>query len=292
MNEEFLSIPPHIWKGIFSLLKVLGAGLLLGIFASRYQKRKEIELQVKASVLKLQLQTYVRLNSLLSRIMSVIAPPLTRESFFQEIINSDLMGIRYMEYPSFFDSIDAFDSYYKELVAIHNSEHIYMQYTVERKLQELIHYLSEIKMMLDAFCDTEHTVGLLPDMETADVHIRTGVQITGICIQNDLLRFHYEMDRILSHEISHISLSYRSHYLKTFRERVQGYIWSKRRKWKLPASGNSILAERIPVIVTYLAYVHFSHIYTPQEWYRLPKETVKEKLGEFHTVFLSNMHHG
>lgn len=54
--DEFLNIPSYIWKGIFSLAKVLGTGLLLAFFATKYQKRKEIELQVKANVLKLQLE--------------------------------------------------------------------------------------------------------------------------------------------------------------------------------------------------------------------------------------------
>ena len=51
--ENFLNIPSYIWKGMFSLAKVLGTGLLLAVFATKYQKRKEIELQVKANVLKL-----------------------------------------------------------------------------------------------------------------------------------------------------------------------------------------------------------------------------------------------
>ena len=94
MAEDFLTLPAYIWKGIFSVLKVLGAGLLLGIFATKYQKRKEIELQVKADVLKLQLETYVKLNALVSRIRTIIAPPPIKEAYFQEIIDTGSLNIR------------------------------------------------------------------------------------------------------------------------------------------------------------------------------------------------------
>lgn len=309
MAEDFLTLPAYIWKGIFSVLKVLGAGLLLGIFAAKYQKRKEIELQVKADVLKLQLETYVKLNALVSRIRTIIAPPLIKEAYFQKIIDTESLNIKYMEYSSFFDSIEAFDNYYKGLVTFHHSEHIYMQYAVEQKLSEFIGYMTELKMALDAFCDTENS-SIQIDRNISEDHIQTSCQLTGICVQNDMTRFYCEMDQLLAYEISHISLEYRSHYMKSAKERIlrhiasvlEKYIYEESAKGKLAhwfyfkilfrSYGNSTLLTKMPIIIVHWAYVHNSHKYTPEEWYNLPDDEAQEMIEEFYSIYVSNQHHG
>jgi hypothetical protein len=41
MFDSYLGLSPLIWKGIFSFLNVFIVGLLLALFATKYQKRKE-----------------------------------------------------------------------------------------------------------------------------------------------------------------------------------------------------------------------------------------------------------
>ena len=307
--EDFLNIPSYIWNGLFSLFKVLGAGLLLAVFATKYQKRKEIELQVKANVLKLQLETYVKLNALYAEIQTQIAPPLHMEDFFDGIIDKETMGVKYMEYTSFFDSEEKFDDFYHRLVSIHNSDHIYMQYSVIQKLKEFISYLTEIKEFMDAFCDTEHYVYKGDDEMIAKEHIRLGYQLTGICLQNDLTRFYGQMDQMLAYEVSHISLSYRSHYFKSIKDRIMKPLceylerYMDEDNWKgrltgwfyyhmiFRTYGNSVLIMRMPTITMHLAYIHSSHKVTPEEWYENQDRT-RSLLDEFYHVFKSNLHHG
>lgn len=306
--EEFLNIPSYIWKGIFSLAKVLGAGLLLAFFATKYQKREEIELQVKANVLKLQLETYVRLNALYAEIQTVIAPPLKMEAFFDSIIDTETMGVKYMEYSSLFDSEEKFDDFYHRIVSINYSDHIYMQYSVSQKLQEFIGYLSEVKLFMDAFCDTEHAL-YKEDEKIANDHIRLGYQLTGICLQNDLTRFYGQMDQMLAYEVSHISLSYRSHYLKSIKDRLMKPLceylerYMDEDNWKgqlagwfyyhtiFRTYGNSVLLVRMPTITMHLAYIHSSHKVAPEEWYDDQKK-VRPYLEEFYNVFTSYLHYG
>lgn len=307
--EDFLSIPPYIWKGIFSLLKILGAGFLLALFATKYQKRKEIELQVKANVLKLQLESYVKLNAIFSEIQSIIAPPLHQEVFFASVIDTTTLGIKYMEYSSFFDSMECFDGYYKRLLKVQKSEHIYMQYSVEQKLSEFISYLTELKIFLDAFCDTEHTTALGLDKKTADEHIQKAYQLVGICVQNDMGRFYGQMDQLLAYEVSHITLSYRSHYLKSIKEKVMKFISEHLEKYIdqdntkgraanwfyfqviFRSYGNSVLLTRIPTIIMHLAFLHYSRKITPEEWYDQP-EKMRTLMEEFLIVYRANLHHG
>lgn len=273
MAEDFLTLPAYIWKGIF------------------------------------QLETYVKLNALVSRIRTIIAPPLIKEAYFQEIIDTESLNIKYMEYSSFFDSIEAFDNYYKELVAFHHSEHIYMQYAVEQKLSEFIGYMTELKMALDAFCDTENS-SIQIDRNITEDHIQTSCQLTGICVQNDMTRFYCEMDQLLAYEISHISLEYRSHYLKSAKERIlrhiasvlEKYIYEESTKGKLAhwfyfkilfrSYGNSTLLTKMPIIIVHWAYIHNSHKYTPEEWYNLPDDEAQEIIEEFYSIYVSNQHHG
>lgn len=307
--DDFLSMPPYIWKSIFSVLKVLGAGLLLALFATKYQKRKEIELQVKANILKLQLETYVRINTLFSEIQSMIAPPLRKEACFEEIIDAEKFGIRYMEYSSFFDSMEKFDDYYIRLNNLHQAGHIYMQYQVEQKFSEFMSYMSELKMFLDAFCDTEHAKELHLPEKRAEEQIQFAYQMVGICVQRDMTRFYGQMDQLLAYEVSHISLSYRSHYLKSTRdcivkflqEFLETYLADKGWKGRLAklfyykvffrCYGNSTLLTFLPIIMTQLAYIHYSHSISPELWYDNPEKST-QLMKEFYTVFKSNLHHG
>lgn len=307
--EDFLDIPPYIWKGVFSLLKVLGAGLLLAIFATKYQKRKEIELQVKANVLKLQLDTYVRLNSLFAELQTLIAPPLQKEAFFESIIDTETLHVKYMEYSSIFDSEKNFDDYYHRLVSFQHSEHIYMQYSVDQKLQEFIGYLTEVKEFLDAFCDTENAVYTGRDKKIAEEHIKLAYQLTGICLQNDIIRFYGQMDQMLAYEVSHISLSYRSHFFKSLKDKIlkpvceylERYMAEDNWKGKLTCwfyyhtifrtYGNSVLLMKMPTITMHMAYIHSSHKISPEEWYDEP-EKMRPLLESFYFVFKSNLHHG
>lgn len=306
--ETFWALPPYIWKGIFSLAKVLGAGLLLAIFATKYQKRKEIELQLKANILKLQLETYVKLNALFAEIHTIIAPPLQKEAFFEAIIDTETVDVRYMEYSSFFDSMEKFDDYYHRLLTLHNEAHIYMQYSIEQKVEEFIQYLSEVKTFMDAFGDTEHAEVLGLDRKVADEQIRLGYQLAGICLQNDMSRFYGEMDQMLAYEISHITLSYRSHYLKSMKDRIMKPIceylerYMDRDNWMgkftnwfyyhtiFKSYGTSVLLVRLPLIMTHLVYIHYSHGMTPEEWYA-DGERTRSLIEKFYNVFKSQLHH-
>lgn len=305
--EDFLFIPPYIWKGIFSIIKVIGAGLILAFFATKYQKRKEIELQIKANVLKLQLDAYVKINDMISEIRSIIAPPLVKETWYEDIIEAEKFGIKYMEYSSFFDSEEKFDAYYNQLVALNHREHIYLQYRVEQKLSEYISYLTELKTFLDAYSDTERCSVFGFQAETAEVHIQEAYRITGICMQSDMNRFYAEIDRMLATEIRHISLSYRSHYIKSLREWclekitiiLEKYLDEK--SWKgniamwfyyhvlFRSYGNSRLLQTLPVLVVYFSYIHYSDKYTPEQFY---DEEHADEIEAFHRIFQSQLHHG
>ncbi len=308
--NEFWSIPQYIWEGIFSLLNVLGVGLLLAWFATRYQKRKEIELQLKANVLKHQLESYVKLNSAFGKIRSQIAPPLYREAYFQSIINTKIFNIKYMEYSSFFDSMGRFDEYYKSMVELQQTEHIYLQYDVEQKLSEYLNYLSEVKQFLDAYCDTERMDVLSVGKNKVEEHIRSAYQLTGICLQNDINRFYCQMDQLLAYEISHVSLGYKSHYIKSARESILKFISERMEKfihkpdWKGKAAewfyfkvlfrsyGNSSLINHLPMLAVHFAYLHYSDRYTPEQWLDLGEEKASNLILDFQTVFWSNLHHG
>jgi len=64
-NTPFLNMPPYVWKGIFEVVKILLAGIVLGTFASKYQKRKEVEMQVKGKILKARIDSLEKIDNIM-----------------------------------------------------------------------------------------------------------------------------------------------------------------------------------------------------------------------------------
>lgn len=69
MFDLYLGLSPLIWKvSIILLSGVFIVGLLLALFATKYQKRKEVEIQIEGEILKLRLKAYERINVFLGRL--------------------------------------------------------------------------------------------------------------------------------------------------------------------------------------------------------------------------------
>ena len=307
--NDFLNIPPYIWKDIFPILKVLGVGLLLAFFAAKYQKRKEIEIKIKGEVLKLRLRAYVKINVMLSEIQHLIAPSLYKQGEYIKMLDGFDFLFKYVEYTSFFNSEETFDDYYCRLQNLLNEEHIYLEYEIEQKLLEMINYFSEIKMMLDAFCDTEHSDGWKLSEKVVNDHIQMAYQTTGVALQNDMNRFYCQMDKLIAKQMRNISLSYKDAYLKRwhdyvhkfFAKNLEPYIedkgcWGKVSQFfyfriLFPSYGNSLLIKNIPRLITALMFIHYSNEYTRDEFDKLNEDDIQKKIQMFYSIYMLNYHH-
>lgn len=104
MFDLYLGLSPLIWKGIFSFLNVFIVGLLLALFATKYQKRKEVEIQIEGEILKLRLKAYERINVFLGRLYQHIAPPAYQEVEYEVYLDGFNFWYNHPEFAKCFNS--------------------------------------------------------------------------------------------------------------------------------------------------------------------------------------------
>ncbi len=98
--NEFLSIPEFIWELIFKVIEVLAVGLILGAFASHYQKRKEYEIKIKSEILKLRLAAYERIAKMTYKIYNLIAPSYQDQIKLGQLLDGQPYKFTNLEYSS------------------------------------------------------------------------------------------------------------------------------------------------------------------------------------------------
>ncbi len=300
MFSIIFSIPPYIWSGIFKLLQVLGVGLILGWFASRYQKRKEVEIKIKGNLLQKRLTTLEKVNHLNSEIYHTIAPPIPIQPDYISLLNKFDFPIYELEYSKFFDNETAFDDYYSKLGQLIIDEHIFFDYDIDRHLSEYQNYLTEIKLLLDAFCDVEHN-------ENTD-KINNAYKCFGLLFQHDLRRFYAIIDLSIAKQIRKISLAYKDQYFKRIYNNIhyklsllsEKHLKEQNKKGKISRKiyynylyshyGNSILLQNVEYAIVLLMYIHYSDKYTIQQFEDLPEEKKSELIKTFDVQFRMNYH--
>ena len=300
MFSIIFSIPPYIWSGIFKLLQVLGVGLILGWFASRYQKRKEVEIKIKGNLLQKRLTTLEKVNHLNSEIYHTIAPPIPIQPDYISLLNKFDFPIYELEYSKFFDNETAFDDYYSRLGQLIIDEHIFFDYDIDRHLSEYQNYLTEIKLLLDAFCDVEHN-------KNAD-KINKAYKCFGLLFQHDLRRFYVIIDQSIAKQMRKISLAYKDQYFKRIYNNIhyklslqsEKHLKEQNIKGKISRKiyynylyshyGNSVLLRNVEYAIALLMYIHYSDKYTIQQFEGLPEEKKLELIKTFDVQFRMNYH--
>lgn len=290
---SFLGLPEFLWKCIFDVAKILIVGLILGVFAAKYQKRKEVEHKIKGELLKLRLETLKKLNALNFLIYKRIQPPIEQESVYMSIINGMPFIVRECEYCSFFASKSDFDAYYKSIGEFVQQEQIHFNYKVSSILTEYLSYLAEIQTFLYAFADT------CPERKD------TAAQVLGIVLQNDFNRFYAKIDQTIAHEFRHITIEYKSHYIKSIYNRCRLWLINKLEqqvggnkiyktlyyKCVYRLYGHSELIRHPVEIILIFMYVYYMDKYTRDEFDDMSDNKERTELvNAFHQKFIANYH--
>lgn len=221
MTSYFLNIPDYVWKGILEIVKLLSVGIILGLFASRYQKRKEMEIHIKGEVTKLRLEAYKKIAKLIAEFRHLVDPPLALQAVYERFFNGMPFDIQEIEYSFMFDSGKEFDDFYHRLNSLYDNNSMYLDYQMAKQYAEMSGYLSELKMMLDAFCDTESI--LITDKVVVDQHIKMAYNLAGIVLQMDINKLYGKTDTVIAERMRNIRLSFNSKH-------IWQKIWDKREK--------------------------------------------------------------
>lgn len=306
MSDTYLGLSPLIWKGIFSFLNVFIVGLLLALFATKYQKRKEVEIQIEGEVLKLRLKAYERINIFFGKLYQQIAPPAYKQIAYEEFLDGFSFRYNHPEYARCFNSEKEFDDFYFGMQNVLQMEHPYLDFDVEVRLRDSLAMLTHLKLMLDAFTDIEHLNTWHFSKEVSQRHIDLAYQLTGIAMQHEVMGLYCKMDKLLAKRLRNITLSYEEPRFRKWwyqmMEHLFAYIdkWSYERSWKTKfywilawvfGGSRERLAGMFPYLPVMYMYVHYSEKYTRNEFDDLSEETRNKLMREFLTHFTLQFNH-
>jgi hypothetical protein len=212
------------------------------------------------------------------------------------------------EYPSYMNSEQEFDSYYRDLSHLCSEEHIFLDSNVEYRINEYLDYLTEIKMMLDAYSDMENSRTDI-DKGMCEKLINFAYQTFGLALVNDFDRFYSNIDNVIAREVSAMTLGFRNKRLKimlyNLRHRVASYIiglsYSKRKINKVVANciysslflsklSNSTLARYPNYLIVLLMRIHYSTNYSVEQFDSLSDGERKQLIRNFYARYMSLYH--
>lgn len=303
----FLGMPEYVWTSIFQITEILGVGLILGFFASHYQKRKETEYYLQGELAKNRIDSYKNIIGIISGIYNSIAPPLEKQLLFEELLDGMPFRIVQTTYPTFLSGEKEFDEYYKAVSGLCIREHIFLDAKVEYSLNGYLGYLSELKQMLDAFCDVMRDKEGSAE-EDRQLQINLAYRCFGIALSQDFGRYYSKLDETISDKVKHLQIGFRGKRLRLkivamnnrisdilFRNmKTGGKVKTKLSWWLFRLLFRSKLDYMLTAYPDYLIVllmrIYYSDSYTVEEFDSLPADRRDLLIEKFHQAFISQLH--
>lgn len=133
----------------------------------------------------------------------------------------DVGTFRY-QCPDAFRDEKTFDEYYKRLQGLQRDYQIYLDDETSRQLDHSVGFYTQVKKMMDAFCDTEHVVDLGLKKEEARKHIDLMYRLMGMMMFSHCTRAFAELDMMVCRKMNRLYLTYRKHRIRKMLRRI-GY---------------------------------------------------------------------
>lgn len=299
-------MPQFMWEGLFPILYVLVPGVVMALFAAYYQNRRKKEIQIEGKLAIERIDGYVKIFNFLYEAQDLRNPTLEEETRAQHILCYFDVPVFRFEYPAAFTDQASFESFYSRMVDLRRNYEIYLDDPTIGQLNKSTSIYTQMKLWLDAFCDTEHTVELNLKESVARHNIDWMYKLAGMMLFSICTESCARFEQMVNKQLNHFSLTYRKHRLCVwFRKRrdvVLHWFDTHSRKNGLWAAICRIILliligrdgrskiHIIKAIVAVMTYVHFSDRYTPKEFFekkRLPKE---DELALFGKVFMAMVH--
>lgn len=295
----------YIWEGIFSILNVVVPGVILALFAAYYQNRRKREIKVEGKLAIDRISGYENILECLYEGQELHEVPLQEEERAKEILGYFDVETFHCECPEAFKSEASFDAYYKRLQGLQRDYQIYLDDKVSRRLDRSVGIYTRLKLWLDAFSDTEHTVDLKVEKDMAREHIDWMYKLTGMLMFSHATRAYVQLDQEICKQMNRLSLTYRKHRIRRWLRKLEetiiysidvnavreGILGSVCRRILLLyiSKEDKDMGYIMETVVQVMRYVHFSDRYTPHEYFEM-KRVPCEEIALYEEVFMAMMH--
>jgi hypothetical protein len=266
-----------------------------------------VEYRLKGEIVKNRIKAYQRIIIFISEIYKSVAPPKIVVSKYKDMIGGMPFKISVYEYPSYMNSQREFDAYYKDLSNMCGEEHIFLDANVEYWVNMYLDYLSEVKMILDAYCDMENSRTDISKEDCLNL-INFAYLSFGITLSNDFGRFYNNIDNVIAREVSALSLGFRN---KRFKVRYYNLRYNlalsitklRNSKLKIISSmayrsykfffsrmANNTLIYYPNYLILILMRIHYSTNYSAEQFDLLSDDEQQNLIEKFHSRFISLYH--
>lgn len=300
--DIFLGIPQEIWKGIFTVAKVLIPGLILAVYAIYYQQRKKREIQMEGAIAKVRIQSYERLVSSFSKIIITDDPSLEDED--------KINGIKqYVQYPDLNFNVPSctktesnFDNFYNKITNLLQNEQIYLDVNTKEELEKSVALFTHCKMSLDAFCDTERAMPEGQSEAEIQKKIDFAYLMTAVMMKSQYNRTFLSLEDTIDNQLRHLRLGYKHYYIKKVSSKVSEKILRFLDKrltnkkvqsviWSLMGKDYKAMSSILIQLVEVYCYIHVMDKYTPGEYFRMDEKTRMSLDSKFFAKLFLNIHY-
>ena len=303
----FATMPKFMWDGIFTNLNVLVPALVLALFNARYKYRWKKEFQIMGDIASSRIDAYERLLTVLAEVTTLKTPTMEDERQANEILSNFQFRTFNLDYPSMFASESAFDDFYNRLMVVSNEYQLYLDYEVSSMLQKSIAIFTHLKLLLDAFSDTERYEGFHLGREKAARRVNWAYQLCGMAMYSDCTRAYVQLEQEICNQLNHFKLQYGHHYIARCWQYVQDVFakalmltasWSRKMDKRatsflvsLRSRESRLMVEDLKDFQLVLQYVHFSDKFRPKPFFEGSKLPSKKEMMKFSAVYASQTHY-
>jgi len=295
-----------MWEGIFPILYILVPGVVLALFAAYYQNRRKREIQIEGKLAVERIDGYEQILNCLYEAQSLNTPTLKEERLADSIFAYFDVRTFHNEYPNCFKDEASFDAFYKRIGDLNRYYEIYLDDVTRRQLSKSTSFYTQMKLWLDAFCDTEHTVDLKLKESVARRNIDWMYKLTGMLMFSHCTRSFAQFEQVVCDRLNHFSLTYRKHRLRKLWWKTEEAVmhifdvgsgkkglWGRICKgivWMYMGKEGRDLMHIMPILIEVMKYVHFSDRYTPEEFFEQKRQPREKELALFGEVLLAMVH--
>lgn len=299
-------MPQFMWEGIFPILYVLVPGVVLALFAAYYQNRRKKEIQIEGKLAIERIDGYEQILNCLYEAQDLNIPTLEEARSAERILRYFDVQIFHCEYPNAFKDEAVYDAFYKRIGDLKRYYEIYLDGVTRRQLSKSIAFYTQMKLWLDAFSDTEHTVDLKLKESVARRNIDWMYKLTGMLVFSHCGRSFAQFEQVVCDQLNHFSLTYRKHRLRKLWWKIEAAVMHffdvgsrKKGLWDRICKGvvrvyigkdGRNLAQIMEVVVQVMIYVHFSDRYTPEEYFEHKRQPSDKDLALFGKVLMAMVH--
>lgn len=299
-------MPQYIWEGLFSVLNVLVPGIVLVLFAAYYQNRRKREIQIEGKLAMERVDGYEQLLFVFYEGQDNHEVTLEEEEKAAAILGYFDVPTFHFQCPNAFLDEAHFDAFYEKLEGLQKDYQIYLDEEASRQLDRSVAIYTHFKIMMDAFCDTEHTVDLQVEECVARKNIDWMYKLMGMMMFSHCTRAYAQLDQVVCKQMNRFYLTYRKRWVRRWIRSMEEMMLHRleriaQRKGFVGIMSQSLLLlvlgkdERsfihlMKTVIEVMRYVHFSDQFAPKEYFELKRVPTEKEVALYNRVFMAMVH--